>query len=394
MIISKNTLYVTFLSLLNPIFGILYACFKSCNKYRYVVLSFLLSIFNFLRLPTGDIFRYYISYIGYEKSHDYTLLLLDIFLNKDYLFFVLNYVFSKMGFPFQFFIFCLSFLIWYTVFSLSDKLVQHRLRFSEVIITIALVWFLPRRRELSILFTTLAFYYFIVPKSKSSFRVFIFSFLAVSSHIFSFLPCLLLLIVSKIKCKRNRYFILPIFILCCSKLFFPILLNLLNYFSFIIPKITAYTQGYWAEEFMESYSFKMVLSRYLIEVIPFIIQYVVIVKSDISSERLKKVCFVMMCLVCIFFPLKNFYFRFSGMMSFVFVPYFINILNKRYCYVNRIVITSVLCLFFLIKIYSEKRMIQHSFIPRIIYSPTPLLFTNIYSKQYITNNISSDGDFK
>lgn len=216
------------------------------------VLSLFGGILSFYLLPSWDLdlSRYYMIYD--EISNGGWSGLMEVLNNhNDYVFFFIYYLFSLIGFKFQFVLFVLATLCYYSLLFIFDSIVK-KFNYSKDVYFIWMLCFvlsLPILSLLSVTRFSLALTFFIIyiyhKLEGRNRKALLFLFISCITH-FAFLvyvPFLLLFSVFKSKFKINTLLILLIIAVVFVSVFGG-LLQYVSYIPIISDKILIYAEIY------------------------------------------------------------------------------------------------------------------------------------------------------
>lgn len=396
--ISKRNKNEFFLFLLCPLLSFMYSVKGMLRKepLSLTMLSIFMGLCSFLWVPTGDLYRHNIEYFDFVNfSSD------DLFqymlLRPDFLLYLVSFLFAKLHIPFELVRFVLVFISYKIVFAIYKDVVKQSPIYSRYHKSIILIFFL------SVQFFTISqglrfgfaayimvwgIFLLLVNNRKKGF---VFIVLANFIHYSFLLPTILLLIIL-LGFKVGKWVTLFLGSL------FGVILNLLTIEGVIdflpMPEMLkqlalAYTTGYWGGEFLDNYSFKYLLSRHLaIMPIYFLFCLIILKKENCKINWYAHLLFLN--LIISYSISATLFFRMSVFSILIF---FLAYLLSDKTFAFRYEIKALMIVFFisfLSQIYTYRRELTISSEFKILF-PAPVAIVNIYSYDWLDENVYEDG---
>ena len=364
--------------------------FKTRRSFYTLLISIFFGLTASLLAPTGDLYRLYITYFDFQESNFEGFLDL-IALKPDFLFYLLLYVFAKIGLSIRLIVFGLVF----TYFHLSFKLLlKQKVAVSAALMVLFVMQFdfllqgLFLRFPLSMLIVIYAFL------RNMEERKWVLVWLIIASMVhFAALVTIPIYFLSRIKYRRlNILFLVSLFIMPFgSYIFIFLTTHFLEYFP-EIPlklKIESYFLGYWALEYFDDRTWKALLQFYAERVLYlFVLLYFLLTKNT-NKYRLQVIPFLILINVLFSFP--NLFSRYSILA--IFFGLFTIIIEQRKTTISRFIkfgLIIIIPIVFGIRIVAQQKNIRIGYIPEVLYSNVISLSLKKYDKQWVEKNIDKD----
>ncbi len=364
--------------------------FKTRRSFYTLLISIFFGLTASLLAPTGDLYRLYITYFDFQESNFEGFLDL-IALKPDFLFYLLLYVFAKIGLSIRLIVFGLVF----TYFHLSFKLLlKQKVAVSAALMILFVMQFdfllqgLFLRFPLSMLIVIYAFL------RNMEERKWVLVWLIIASMVhFAALVTIPIYFLSRIKYRRlNILFLVSLFIMPFgSYIFIFLTTHFLEYFP-EIPlklKIESYFLGYWALEYFDDRTWKALLQFYAERVLYlFVLLYFLLTKNT-NKYRLQVIPFLILINVLFSFP--NLFSRYSILA--IFFGLFTIIIEQRKTTISRFIkfgLIIIIPIVFGIRIVAQQKNIRIGYIPEVLYSNVISLSLKKYDKQWVEKNIDKD----
>ncbi len=364
--------------------------FKTRRSFYTLLISIFFGLTASLLAPTGDLYRLYITYFDFQESNFEGFLDL-IALKPDFLFYLLLYVFAKIGLSIRLIVFGLVF----TYFHLSFKLLlKQKVAVSAALMLLFVMQFdfllqgLFLRFPLSMLIVIYAFL------RNMEERKWVLVWLIIASMVhFAALVTIPIYFLSRIKYRRlNILFLVSLFIMPFgSYIFIFLTTHFLEYFP-EIPlklKIESYFLGYWALEYFDDRTWKALLQFYAERVLYlFVLLYFLLTKNT-NKYRLQVIPFLILINVLFSFP--NLFSRYSILA--IFFGLFTIIIEQRKTTISRFIkfgLIIIIPIVFGIRIVAQQKNIRIGYIPEVLYSNVISLSLKKYDKQWVEKNIDKD----
>jgi len=368
----------------------LFQLFKTKRRFYSVLISVFFGLVASLLAPTGDLYRLYITYfdfqnISFEGFLNFTT------LKPDFLFYLLLFVFAKLGLSIRLIVFGLVF----TYFNLSFKLLSRQVPAVGVGVMLLFVMqfdFLLQGLFLRFPLSMLLVIYAFLKNLKG--EKWTLTLLIVASMIhFAALISIPLYFLSKLKYnKLNLLLLLSLFLMPFgSYIFIFLTTHFLEYLPDIPlkSKIESYFLGYWALEYFEERTWKALFQFYSERILYlFILLYFILTKGT-HKLRLQVIPFLILINVLFSFP--NLFGRYSILAEF-FGLYTI-IIEQRKTNISRMLKTVIFILIpmvFLIRIVAQQKNIRAGYIPKVLYSNIVTLTFEKYDRQWIEKHIDKE----
>ena len=386
-------LTIGFLFLVLPFWTVplaIFQFFKTRRSFYSVLISSFFGLVASLLAPTGDLYRLYITYFDFQESN-FEEFLDFIALKPDFLFYLLLYVFVKLGLSIRLIIFGLVF----SYFHLSFKLLlKQKVAVSAAFMILFVMQFdfllqgLFLRFPLAMLIVIYAF----IRNMEGRKWVLICLIIASMVH-FAALVTIPLYFLSRIKARRlNILLLASLFIMPFgSYIFIFLTTHLLEYFP-EIPlklKLESYFLGYWALEYFDERTWKALLQFYTERVFYLLILLYFLLTKSTNKYRLQVIPFLILINVLFSFP--NLFSRYS--LLAIFFGLFTIIAEQRKTSISRFIkygLILIIPIVFGIRIVAQQKNIRIGYIPKILYSNVISLSIKKYDKQWIEKNIDKD----
>jgi len=386
-------LTIGFLFLVLPFWTVplaIFQFFKTRRSFYTVLISSFFGLVASLLAPTGDLYRLYITYFDFQESN-FEEFLDFIALKPDFLFYLLLYVFVKMGLSIRLIIFGLVF----SYFHLSFKLLLKQKAAVSAAFMILFVMqfdFLLQGLFLRFPLAMLIVIYAFIRNIEGRKWVLICLIIASMVH-FAALVTIPLYFLSKIKARRlNILLLASLFIMPIgSYIFIFLTTHLLEYFP-EIPlklKLESYFLGYWALEYFDERTWKALLQFYTERVFYLLILLYFLLTKSTNKYRLQVIPFLILINVLFSFP--NLFSRYS--LLAIFFGLFTIIVEQRKTPISRFIkfgLIIIIPIVFGIRIVAQQKNIRIGYIPKILYSNVISLSIKKYDKQWIEKNIDKD----
>ena len=367
------------------------------NYYALYYLAFMMALLAFLWIPSGDLYRY-------TEDYNYlNALTLGEFGNElkfDFILQFLMFGFAKLEVEFQWFRFTTCFVSYLLIFSIFRDAIKRSTfdkRRSTVFMLFIILFCLLRFSTFStgVRFTfgmALCFYgyYHLYLGHKWGWLFLI----AASFTHFSFWVVVVLALFSKLlRFPINR----AVFGFGLLLLFFVTNLLLVKVIS-ILPindllkeHIENYTTGYYADGELGNQSFFFRLAQIFSVCAIYVI-------SIISFIRLKKfddyrLFAFMLILLVLMWNMNSAFNRYAFLAIMFFSFIFVINPHKSFKRIDLQILFFVSLFVYFMSIYSVNRELTVGKQRLLLYTPVPFVFINIYTPQWIDENISKNGDF-
>lgn len=333
------------------------------RKYAYVLFSIFVGLSGMLYAPNGDLYRYYEDYYNYANlSFDEFNLILIIQANLDFGLPYIQFLFSKIGISNDIIVFlCIGLGTLYTLLITFDYTQQLSKNNSFIIFIFVCLFITFWSYYFRYGFASILFAYGIhlinYRESKAGWTY------IVLSPLFHFGLIVFVIIYNLIYLLKynlsRKYFL----IFAITSLLFTgdIISELLLSYAFppaISGKIAAYTEGYWANEWLNDRSIGSILLNYVDIIIRIVVYYIIF--RNFKRNNVYTLLTVMLVLITIAGPFAIVAGRFNWTFNIVSLNVIIPILCKKYRLLaaNSIsVLLYIMCIISTIGTFSMRRYI-------------------------------------
>lgn len=293
------------LFLIYPLAALPFICIEIYNRKRYAfsLLAIYLGYFAMLYPPTGDLYRYYQSFVLYSTLSFSELL--NVLTNMmDILQPFLFWGVAKLGMTCDSVRFLYLYIACELIFTMYYELTEGNGKPKNLnfLLFILLLMFLRFERYtvrfgMSTVFFVFGWYR-IFFFNKRSFWLLI--LLAILNHFSFILPTLALIGARCISFRPKRWVFLSLFVgtFLLSGDYISSIISLLPFNENVINHLLAYTDGYWAGDFLEDHSAMFNLGRNLLK-FPFFL-FTLLLLKDFKEDQVTGTVVMSMVLVFIF----------------------------------------------------------------------------------------------
>ena len=406
--ISTEKIVTAIISFFLPLLSIPIVFFQIVNrkqKIYFTILTLILGLVAYSSAPTGDLYRHYIfyynlSFLSFKDAISF------IFSGLDFIVPITMFISTKLSLGIQWISFTVVVVMFHIIFkyfqqiSISNnkvyntKTVYFLILFSLVFSQNFLVYSLKLRAPLAQALILLFFSKLLV-EHKTKWGILI---LATLTHFSSIITLPIYFLSRKISLNKLRNaFLYSIIFIPISKIFIEIVYNLskplLIHFPDLYRQINPYIEGYWAFDYFEDFSIK-VLAQYYISIIPYfiILLYFVIYKYK-SKER--KIIYSYLIFINLIFSFTNVFTRFYT-VAIVIGIYVIMMEYGRLKVIigQKILILSLSFFIFIygsINVLAQRRPLKIAYTKEMLYTNViSMLFKN-YPMEWVNAKIDDDG---
>lgn len=388
-----SDLIVGILFIITPLWSLPITIFQLFKTKRAVYTFLIAAFFGLtasLLAPTGDLYRLYITYFDFQNTNVAGLFSF-IELKPDSLFYVLLFLFAKLGLSLRILIFAMVF----GYFQLSFRLLKSQnpaIRISVMLLFVMQFDFLLQglflRFPLSMLIVIYAFVRKIEDKNLTLFWLIIASMV----H-FAALVTIPLYFMTRIRQEKlQKYLLYSLFIMPFgSYIFIFLTTHLIDLFP-DIPlklKLESYFLGYWALEYFEDRTWKALLQFYSERALYIVVLLYFILTKNKSKFRHQAIPFLILINVLFSFP--NLFSRYSILA--IFFGLLTMVTEHRKTSMTRILKVSLILiipLVFSIRLVAQQKNVRAGYIPEILYRNAISLSLKEYNKQWIEKNIDKE----
>lgn len=400
--LSYNSLFVIFIFIVYPFAAlpfIIYEIYKG-KRYAFSLLAIYIGFYALLYPPAGDLYRYRNDYYVYQNiSFKYFRSLL--IFNLDYTLSFLLFFLGKLNIPSDFSRFIYAWigseLLFHIFYDITHN-IRH-IKPNKTLMLFIVYWLyvsfivLMYRHGFSSALFSYGFYSLYYKHQKT--QSYILLILSVLNH-FSYLAFVLAIIVQKtLSFKGNR--VLSITCLICM---FFLSADLLSSFISSLPlpefatqRLLAYTEGYWAQEFVEDLSIKGNMLRLFnkMRILSLIIIYICCYRKNSQSGFLS----LSLCICALFSMSNTILSRFEVALL---VPFMINFLNLAIndcikSYQNTIKLFIFIGLFSaLTSFWSHRREYSISYEYKLFLPTSINIISTQYNQNWVNNHIYDNGE--
>lgn len=367
------------------------------NYYALYYLAFVMSLLAFLWVPSGDLYRYtedynYLMTLTFEEFWDE--------LKFDFILQSFMYGFAKLGLEFQWFRFATCFISYLLIFSIFKDAIKRSTfddRRSTVFMLFVVLFCLLRFSAFStgVRFTfgmALCFYgyyhwylehkwgwFFLIASGFTHFSFWIVVFFAFLSRFLRF------------PINRTIFGIGLIILFLVTNMILVEVINILPIDDLFKKHIENYTTGYYADGELDSQSFFFRLAQ----IFSICAIYVITIISFIRLRKFDDYRFFafMLILLVLMWNMNTAFNRYAFLTILFFTFVFVINPHRSFKRCDLQILFYVSLFVYAISIYSVKRELIVGKQRLLLHTPVPLAFSNIYTPQWIDENISSDGDF-
>lgn len=366
------------------------------------LLCIFMGLFAYLFPPIGDIYRYKLLYYQYQYLTFEDFCLWELSFKFDFVFYILIWVFAKLGLPYELLNFVFAFTAYRVVFKMFNYLTQwnqnlhdHKNYVYALIIFFCCInpFLFLYRFGVALIFFLYGFYLLYCKGNKIGV---VYLLLSILTHI-SYLILVLFVIISYVwhLKRRDRFWIgLGIGFLIIGLPTTGILLWLLSCLplsELITVKLDEYISGYWAGDFLKDNSFLFYLSRVFSFVMfyPFIYHFFKTFAVPCRIASFLLLLFLFICLLQESFVMNE---RYAKIFIVVYLVYLLK--NANVCFARKY-LTQLLLMgaifMFSMNCYSYWRAFFIGNEYKLLFTPAPALFSNTYSEEWLVKNIDEEG---
>ncbi|WKK66709.1 EpsG family protein [Lutimonas zeaxanthinifaciens] len=388
-----SDLVVGVLFLITPLWSLpftIFQLFKTKRGFYTFLISVFFGLTASLLAPTGDLYRLYIIFFDFQNT-SLKGLFSFISLKPDSLFYIILFLFAKIGLSLRILIFGVVF----GYFQLSFRLLRNQnpaIKISVILLFVMQFDFLLQglflRFPLAMLIVIFAFVRKIEGKSLILFWLIIASMI----H-FAALVAIPLYFMTRIsQNKLQKYLIYSLFIMPFGSYIF---IFLTTHFIELFPdiplklKLQDYFLGYWALEYFEERTWKALVQFYSERALYVVILLYFILTKNKGKYRHQAIPFLIMINVLFSFP--NLFSRYSVLALFFGLLTIVN--EHRKTSMSKILKVSLIVLIpmvFSIRLVAQQKNIRAGYIPEIVYRNAISLSFKKYDKQWIEKNIDKE----
>lgn len=367
------------------------------NYYALYYLAFVMSLLAFLWVPSGDLYRYtedynYLKTLTFEEFWDE--------IKFDFILQSLMYGFAKLGLEFQWFRFTTCFVSYLLIFSIFKDAIKRSTfdaRRSTVFMLFIVLFCLLRfsvfstgvRFTFGMALCFYGYYHWYLDRKVG----WLFLIMAGFTH-FSFWVIVVLALFSKLlrfPINRIVFGIGLVTLFFVTNMLLVEVINILPIDDLLKKHIENYTTGYYADGELHNHSFFFRLSQ----IFSICALYVIII---ISFIRLKKfddyrLYAFMLILLVLMWNMNSAFNRYAFLTIMFFSLVFVINPHRRFKRSDLKILFLISLFVYSISIYSVKRELVVGKQKSLFYMPAPFAFTNIYTPQWIDENISKNGGF-
>lgn len=330
----KANIPVTILFLLYPLGALPFILIEIYNRKKYAVylFAFFMAFLAYLLIPTtlDDLGRHYSDYENL-KGFNWTAFKQMIVLNADFVLPTFQFILSQLGLSKQFIPFISVFigylvklLILFNFFILLKKTEDIKIDKKTTVILILIAIFsvsfrnfaLNIRMPVSLSFLTLGVFNLFFQNKKSGW---IFVILATITHYMTIIiiPLILLAnVLSNTKILRKIFLVSFLFFFLPPSFITESIQTVSISNTELQKRQTEYTEGYWAQEFMNNLSFKGRVSRQLgNSAIYFILFYLVVF---VQKSKLRNLLYLLAIVTNFLFSMPMLFSRYGYALGFLF----------------------------------------------------------------------------
>ena len=404
---SQNLVLNWCVFIISPILGTLFAIpMVRRRKYAYTyILGAAFAVFGAFLPPTSDAYRYRIEMLSATTLDiDFDTLWIT---NKDFLYWVLSYIFNQFNSTFEvfklvLFIGCYSLYIWmyHDIVKQVDVLRKSRkfyllglvgILFSIRLFTLAV----GIRFGLASTIVTIAMYLLYKHELVKGLLLYIVS-ATLHFSMLMFAPCIIMAVLLKriTLARYVKFAIIVGLIVFSSSAIGTILTSLLGDNELVTRNVDAYVNGKWGtESIMSTASFGGLMFS-LLRILP--VLPLTWFETTKSKSFISNLGFMLVLVLCISFSSITLLLRYSNVTAAIlFVSFLLSLKDSRKC-LNRLkLVTYGFIMVFFVYVYSQRDILANSHLEyMVMISPISLLEEHTYTESWIQQNIDSEGELK
>jgi hypothetical protein len=392
----KANLYLTALFIIQPMIWLLFGFAQIANnkKIAYIKFAVLMGMFGFVLFPWGDGFERFkvfvkISEMSSEEFLEY------IYLQPDFFFYIVSYIFNLFNLNYQFIQFLFVFLGYLLIFILFSKIavnIDYKRRFIFFLFVLLLTNFLSLANGLRYELATIFFLYGIyeINKFNKNFLGYLFVFISFTIHFYTLFLFILFYISKKLSSYFSISFLKYLFILSIVIGFFNayIIQDIAKIIvssgdGILIRKIASYILGSDGT-IVHMVSSVPQLIKHTINLLPMILIIIYLYNTYTKNTRLIKILLVLLSInnlwiysYSVFLRIEHFLLLFG---LFLFIDEYIHSNRKNNLFILVMLIFTLL--YSAIQFAYFKRLISKDNINFINETSIKLIYT---SPLYISN---------
>ena len=391
--LNASDLIVGVLFIITPLWSLpitIFQLFKTKRSFYTFLIAAFFGLTTSLLAPTGDLYRLYITYFDFQNTNVQGLFSF-ISLKPDSLFYVLLFLFAKLGLSIRILIFALVF----GYFQLSFRLLSSQnpaIRISMILLFVMQFDFLLQGLFLRFPLSMLIVIYAFVRKIERKSWVFLWLIIASMVH-FAALVTIPLYFMTRIRQEKlQQYLLYSLFIMPFgSYIFIFLTTHLIGLFP-DIPlklKLESYFLGYWALEFFEDRTWKALFQFYAERALYLVVLLYFILTKNKGRFRHQAIPFLI--LINVFFSFPNLFSRYSILAVFFgLLTIFTEHRKTSITKILKLSLILIIPLVFSIRLVAQQKNIRAGYIPEILYRNAISLSFKEYDKQWIEKNIDKE----
>ena len=366
---------------------IIFQLIKTRRVFYTILISTFFALTASLLAPTGDLYRLYLTYFDFQEYN------FDSFINflsakPDFLFYILLYVFAKLGLSIRIIIFLMIF----GFFQLSFNLILRQQRKVSVLIILLFVMqfdFLLQGLFLRFPLALLVVIYAFLNKLDGKRFSLLLLIIASTIH-FGALISIPIYFLTRLSMKKlNIGLLLSLIIIPFGSYIFIFLINnLLEWFPNIPfkEKLNDYFLGYWALEYFEERTWKALFQIYIERILYFLVLAYFLLTKGNSKHR--KMAIPFLILINVLFSFPNLFNRYLILATFFGILCMI-IENKKVAISQFVHLSLVLTIsvVFLTRIIAQQKNIRVGYIPYVTSNNIISLSLKKYDIKWINKHI-------
>lgn len=364
------------------------------RRYALSLLAIYLGYFAMLYAPTGDLYRYFLDFTLYQNL-SFTEFKLSISNKMDFIQPFLFWSMAKVGLTCDavrfLYVYISSELLFSIYYDITEK--SKNSQIVNFLLFLLLLLFVKYERftvrfGMSTMFFTFGWYKILFCGQK---RYWILILIAILNHFSFILPVIALIGARLINFQPKRWLFISLFLgsFILSGDYVSSIISILPFDENIINHLLAYTDGYWAGEFLDDHSAKFNLGRNLLK-LPYFIFTVLLIK-DYEVNKITGTIVATMILLFVFSTFVTIQSRLQQVYVFQVMVY---LLSKGDCYLrckkHVIYAFSLGLVYLFLCTWTSRRELFLSREIKLLY-PTYSIWTSPFTEEWVNYNVFTDG---
>lgn len=362
------------------------------RRYAFSLVAVLLGYFALLYAPTGDLYRYFQDYLTYS-SLSISEFFMDLKGQMDVFQPTTFYLFSRIGMSADWIRFLYVYLSSELLFSIYCSSVRTNNNYKNFIIFLLLILFVRFERftvrfGLSTMFFVFGWYKLEYCNQRKYWSFFL---LAILNHFAFILPVVAYVVARFIRFKPSKGIFLAILVgtFCLSGDYLSSIISHLPFNESVVNHLLAYTDGYWAADFLDDLSAKYNLGRNLLR-LPFYVFSLVLI-FQYKKDRVLGTIVMTLILVLLFSPFIKVQSRMEQVYVIQALVYLMNNTDELLKTKKRVYCALALgCMYTFICTWTIRRELSLSHETRLL-CPSWVIWKSTYTEDWVDFNVYQDG---